>query len=75
MAKRKAASTKVSVKKTTTVRRPAPAEVDVVVDESKGGMGWAEGVAILTTLLLIAAILVTDYELGHHYGLGVFFKP
>jgi hypothetical protein len=39
------------------------------------GMGLAEVLAITTTLLLVAAILMTDYYLGHKLGSGVFMKP
>lgn len=66
---------KVASKSAVRVKRAAVAPVQVDVVEEQKGMGWEGGVAIVTTLLLIAAILVTDYELGTHYGAGVFFKP
>jgi hypothetical protein len=49
-----------------------PAEVEIV--EEKQGTNWEGGVAIVTTMLLVAAILFTDYHLGVHYGAGMFFK-
>jgi hypothetical protein len=49
-----------------------PAAVEIV--EEKQGTSWEGGVAIVTTLLLLAAILFTDYHLGVHYGEGMFFK-
>jgi hypothetical protein len=49
-------------------------EPDVVEVEEQGGASWEAGVAIVTTLLLLAAILFTDYHIGAHYGAGMFFK-
>ena len=40
----------------------------------KGGMTFVDALAIVTTLVMIAAILTTDYMLGKHFGTGVFFK-
>ena len=42
--------------------------------EPKPGLGLADGICIVTTLVLLAAILMTDYLLGKHYGSGFFFK-
>jgi len=39
------------------------------------GMGLGEVIAIVTTVMLLAAILMTDYYLGHKLGSGVFLKP
>ncbi|HUR26699.1 MAG TPA: hypothetical protein VM509_00815 [Planctomycetota bacterium] len=63
---RKIASTK-SVKTETT------SDVEVVV-EVKKGMGWEGGVAVITCLILIAACLCVDYDLGHKFNQGMFFK-
>lgn len=65
---RKIASTKSvkAEKKTTT------SEVEVI--EEKKGMGWEGGVAVITTLILVAACLCADYDLGHKFGTGMFFK-
>lgn len=52
-------------------RRREAAQVEVVEGESAGD-GGATGMAILTTLLLVAAILCVDALLGR-YGEGVFF--
>ena len=53
--------------------RSAPvAEIEVV--EEGGGMGIDDGIALVTTLVLMAAVLLVDYELGTHYGGGMFFK-
>lgn len=41
---------------------------------AKSSLGLAEAVLITSTVMLIAAILMTDYYLGHHLGSGVFFK-
>ncbi len=48
---------------------------EVVVVQEKKGMGWEGGVAIITTLILIAACLCVDYDLGHKFQQGMFFKP
>ena len=52
-------------------KRQASAEVEVV--EEKKGMGWEGGVAIVTTILLVVAVLCVDYDLGAKYGAGMFF--
>jgi hypothetical protein len=54
-------------------KKPAAvAEVEVV--EESAGLTIDDGIPMITTLLLVAAILVTDYVLGTHYGEGLFFK-
>ncbi len=52
-------------------RKPRTTEVEVV--EESAGLGWETGVAILTGLVILAAILVTDWGLGKHCGEGIFF--
>lgn len=47
---------------------PAPAGAP------SSSLGLAEAIAITSTVMLIAAILMTDYYLGHQLGSGVFFK-
>ena len=47
-----------------------PARTVVVEDKS---LGLAEGIAIATTVLLVAAILVLDAYMGKRYGSGIFF--
>ena len=47
-------------------------EVDVVVE--KKGMGWEGGVVIITFLVLLAAVLCVDWDLGHKFNEGMFFK-
>jgi len=47
-----------------------PGRTVVVEDKS---LGLAEGLSIVTTLLLVAAILVLDAYLGKRYGAGIFF--
>ncbi|MBL6755697.1 MAG: hypothetical protein ISQ11_04755 [Planctomycetes bacterium] len=48
------------------------AEVEVVSEES--GMGFEAGLAIITTIILLAAVLMIDYDRGAHYGEGMLFK-
>jgi hypothetical protein len=47
-----------------------PARTVVVEDKS---LGLAEALSIVTTLILIAAILMLDAYLGKRYGKGIFF--
>lgn len=43
--------------------------------ESEGkGMGYADAIILVTTVLLLAAFFMTDYLLGHQFGKGMFFK-
>ena len=67
---RKIASTKTV--KTKGAEKRTTSEVEVV--EEKKGMGWEGGVAVFTCLVLLAAILCVDYDLGHKFGAGMFFK-
>jgi hypothetical protein len=41
--------------------------------DGKKGLTFVDALSITTTLLLLAAILMTDYYLGKRYGTGVFF--
>ena len=47
------------------------AEVEVV--EEEGGMGIDDGIIIMTTLLLLTAVLFMDYTRGKFYGEGMLF--
>ncbi len=49
----------------------APAEVEVV--EESGGLTIDDGIPIISSILLIAAILFVDYALANQYGEGTFF--
>ncbi|MEO6710131.1 MAG: hypothetical protein ABI054_03880 [Planctomycetota bacterium] len=68
---RKVTSTKTTTKTAKGDKRTT-SEVEVV--EEKKGMGWEGGVAVFTTLVLLAACLCVDYDLGHKYAAGMFFK-
>ena len=48
------------------------AEVEVVSEES--GMGFEAGLAIITAVILFAAVLMVDYDRGTNYGEGMLFK-
>jgi hypothetical protein len=39
-----------------------------------GGLSMIDGFAIVTTILLIGAILLVDYHLGSAFNEGMFFK-
>jgi hypothetical protein len=71
-------------RRTTNTTRTTPRETRVtsrVGTEANGqaaapsGMGLTESVAIVTTIVMLAAILMCDYYLGHQFATGVFFKP
>ncbi len=47
---------------------------DVEVVEEAPGMSWESGVAIITAVMLLIAILLVDYQMGRDYAAGVFFK-
>lgn len=53
-------------------RRASEAEVEVV-EEPAGGMDWESAVCLITTVLLVTALLLVDYEMGKAYGAGVLF--
>jgi hypothetical protein len=40
----------------------------------KKGLGLPEAIGIVTFLMIVAAILLTDKLLGQDYGEGMFFK-
>ena len=54
-----------------TPRRKAPAAAAVVEEAPSGGL--ETGIAVLTAILLIAAFLLVDFEMGKSYGEGQFF--
>lgn len=54
-------------------RRGADAGGVEVVEEA-GGMDWDTGVSIVTALILIAALVLLDYEMGRNLGGGILFK-
>jgi hypothetical protein len=37
-------------------------------------MGYADAIVFVTTILLIAAFVMTDYMLGKQFGKGIFFS-
>jgi hypothetical protein len=55
-------------------KKAAPAVAEVEVVEESAGLSIDDGIPMVTTLVLLVAILVTDYVLGTHYGEGLFFK-
>ena len=57
---------------TTTTRRVAAEDVEVV--EETGGMGLDAGIGIVTCLLLVIALVLVDYEMGKHMAAGILFK-
>jgi hypothetical protein len=52
-------------------RKAAPVEVEVV--EESGGLTIDDGIPIISTVLLVAAILFVDYALANQYDAGTFF--
>ncbi len=50
---------------------PPPAAGDVEIVEESGGEGWETAVAVVTALILVAAIVCVDLQRGW-YGEGLF---
>jgi hypothetical protein len=61
-----------SQSKATPARRKAPAAAAVVEEAPSGG--FETGLAVLTFILLLTAIVCVDYQLGKDYGGGQLFK-
>jgi hypothetical protein len=72
MARSRSRSSNSSSRSASSRKPSAAAEVEVV--EESGGMGIDDGIPIITTVLLIGALLMVDYAIGIHYGAGFFFK-
>jgi len=75
MAATRRTTTTRTVRETRATSRLADKETDdgdAAPAESK--VGFAESVIMVTTILLLVAIVLTDYSLGKHFGTGVFFK-
>jgi hypothetical protein len=54
-----------------TRRGAAPVEAEPeVLEERRGGLDVDSGMVLITTLLLIVAIVLAWKELGSHYGAG-----
>ncbi len=72
-AKRRA---KAAPKKERKTAKPARAEraPKAVADEEKPSMPIESAIAVATGIMLIAALILVDYEKGVHYGEGMFFK-
>jgi hypothetical protein len=62
--------------KTTTVSQTEEGQETAEAAPADDGKGltFADAISITTTVLLLAAILMTDYYLGKRYGTGVFFS-
>lgn len=60
-----------STKSKSKKKAPVAAEVEVV--EEEGGMGIDDGIAITTTVILLAAILMVDYLMASYFGTGTLF--
>ncbi len=71
MARRSKRSTKREPKATSRKSKKA-AEVEVVEEAEEGG-GLDTGIAVITAVMLLVAILFVDAHLGQ-YGAGMFFK-
>jgi hypothetical protein len=75
MARRTATSYRRTTTTTTEGETPVAREsksTTVVVEDK--GLGLAEALILATTVMLLAAIVLTDAYLGKRYGAGIFFK-
>ena len=79
MAARRTQVSKTVTTRTTQSSRRVAASPDVEgVDEeedTKPRAGLPDALVFATTLMLLLAIVITDYWLGKQLGAGVFFKP
>ena len=69
-----ARQTKATSRKSAATGRASKPAVAVVDDEPSGGMSLGDGIAIITGLMLVVAILMIDYISGKQYGSGIFFS-
>ena len=56
-----------------TSRKATPRKAQVEVVEEADGGGFDAGIAIITTILLVAAFIFLDKQLGQDYGEGFLF--
>lgn len=73
MAARKTTTTRTTRETRMTSRSAAAPAPEAVAGEKPSAIGFGESVGIVTTLLLVAAILMTDYMMAKSFGGGVFF--
>jgi hypothetical protein len=73
MASRRTTTTRET--KVTSRRATTPEDAGAGAPEAKKGMTMVDAIVIITAIIMVAAILVTDYHLGHNLGKGVFLKP
>jgi hypothetical protein len=69
MASRRTTTTRET--KVTSRRATTPEETEPAV---KSGMTMVDAIVIITALMMLGAILITDYHLGQNLNSGVFFK-
>ena len=72
MARRTTNTTRTTTRETRVTSRVG---TEAAAQAAPSGLGLTETVAIVTTIVMIAAILMTDYYLGKQLGTGLFFKP
>ena len=73
MAARKTTTTRTTRETRMTSRAGAAPAPDVVVVDKPSSVGFGEAIGIVTTLILIGAIVMTDYLMARSFGKGVFF--
>jgi hypothetical protein len=71
---RRTTTTRTTARETRATSRIGDDAVEGDVAPAKPGLGLAEAAVFATTALLLAAILLTDYQLGKYFGSGLFFK-
>jgi len=74
MARRTATSYRRTSAATTTEAEGAPARESATAAVEDKGLGLAEALILATSVMLLAAIVLTDAYLGKRYGAGLFFK-
>lgn len=74
-ATRRTTTTRSTVRETRATSRIADKDADdAEAPPAESKVGLAESMIMITTLLLLVALVLTDYALGKHFGEGLLFK-
>jgi hypothetical protein len=71
---RRTATTRTTREVKATSRMSPGTAAEAAPESDKPGLGYADSIVLVTTILLLAAFVMTDYLLGHQFGKGMFFK-
>jgi hypothetical protein len=74
MAARRTVTTRTTRESKVTSRMSTGDSADAPPEVETGGLGYADAIVLVTTVLLLAAFVLADCMLGKHFGKGIFFK-